>query len=250
MKARKLPKEENYGTSNQSETPNELHNLSETIILNGSEDEQDNETTNHHIKMINSSSEASVDNKNDLTVSNSTRAKSISTMPSKITLPENETRRAASEVPTMKDRNTEHLDSEKPAITSSRDDTRESRKRKGKQVKYVENFDRNRWLCAVNGKGREVKVMILISNRPYVGDRSTSENRSAESSNDLGNDGNQHFCQVCRGFGDVVCCDGCPRVYHQKCIPVQSTSRIALEDRKSTRLNSSHSIASRMPSSA
>ena len=35
----------------------------------------------------------------------------------------------------------------------------------------------------------------------------------------VGHDGNQYYCQVCKGFGDVVCCDGCPKVYHLKCLP-------------------------------
>lgn len=34
-----------------------------------------------------------------------------------------------------------------------------------------------------------------------------------------GNDGNQFNCEMCNGFGDVICCDGCPKVYHQRCIP-------------------------------
>jgi hypothetical protein len=46
----------------------------------------------------------------------------------------------------------------------------------------------------------------------------------------LGNDGNQFYCQVCKDFGDVVCCDGCPRVYHQKCIPTTDPSRQALDN--------------------
>jgi histone-lysine N-methyltransferase SETD1 len=45
----------------------------------------------------------------------------------------------------------------------------------------------------------------------------------------LGNDGNQFWCQVCHEFGDVVCCDGCPRVYHKECIPLDNAARTSLD---------------------
>ena len=45
----------------------------------------------------------------------------------------------------------------------------------------------------------------------------------------LGTDGNLFHCNVCGGFGDVVCCDGCPNVYHQECIPKSDPSRISLD---------------------
>lgn len=44
----------------------------------------------------------------------------------------------------------------------------------------------------------------------------------------LGHDGNNYFCHVCHEFGDVVCCDGCPNVYHPDCIPPEDLSRISL----------------------
>jgi len=37
---------------------------------------------------------------------------------------------------------------------------------------------------------------------------------------DLGNDGNQYICALCQDVGDIVCCDGCPDVYHPACLPV------------------------------
>ena len=232
MKSRKSPTQENYGTTNQSETPGELNDLNETIMLNGSKDEKDNETMNHRLNLANS--DTIVDKNKDSTTGNSTVVEAFSdcatSRPSEIALHNNEDRLANTVMPMMTEKKMEELDKEKSSISSSRDDTRESRKRRAKQVTYTENIDGDRWLCAINETGREIKVKILISNRPFNGDRSTSHNRSKEIANDLGNDGNQHFCQVCRGFGDVVCCDGCPRVYHHKCIPLHSISRVALDN--------------------
>eukprot|EP00531_Pseudo-nitzschia_arenysensis_P002294 CAMPEP_0116142506 /NCGR_PEP_ID=MMETSP0329-20121206/14945_1 /TAXON_ID=697910 /ORGANISM="Pseudo-nitzschia arenysensis, Strain B593" /LENGTH=308 /DNA_ID=CAMNT_0003637747 /DNA_START=217 /DNA_END=1142 /DNA_ORIENTATION=+ len=44
-----------------------------------------------------------------------------------------------------------------------------------------------------------------------------------------GKDGNFHFCKICREVGDVVCCDGCPQVYHPQCLPADSESFAALD---------------------
>ncbi len=52
--------------------------------------------------------------------------------------------------------------------------------------------------------------------------------RTGRSQMVLGHDGNNYFCHVCHGFGDVVCCDGCPNVYHPDCIPPEDPSRISL----------------------
>ena len=35
----------------------------------------------------------------------------------------------------------------------------------------------------------------------------------------VGDDGNLFYCHMCRDVGDVVCCDGCPNVYHPTCVP-------------------------------
>jgi hypothetical protein len=44
-----------------------------------------------------------------------------------------------------------------------------------------------------------------------------------------GHDGNFHYCKVCNEVGDVVCCDGCPHVYHPQCLPEDSDSFAALD---------------------
>ena len=46
----------------------------------------------------------------------------------------------------------------------------------------------------------------------------------------LGQDGNLFYCVVCQDVGDVVCCDGCPHVYHPKCLEKGSRSRTSLEN--------------------
>jgi PHD-finger len=43
----------------------------------------------------------------------------------------------------------------------------------------------------------------------------------------IADDGNFYYCGVCKGPGDVVCCDGCPQVFHQDCVP-EGASRTAL----------------------
>ena len=30
---------------------------------------------------------------------------------------------------------------------------------------------------------------------------------------------NDNYCWICHAGGDVICCDKCPRVYHNKCMP-------------------------------
>jgi len=74
--------------------------------------------------------------------------------------------------------------------------------------------------------GATVSVRIVLANQPYSPSQADSENLDEF----LGVDGNQYYCQVCNGFGDVVCCDGCPRVYHHQCVPLHSPSRESLDN--------------------
>eukprot|EP00977_Amphora_coffeiformis_P019560 scaffold7349_cov173-Amphora_coffeaeformis.AAC.41 len=82
-------------------------------------------------------------------------------------------------------------------------------------------------LKAVMTNGSIVSVNIILN-----GTTLTSADASAiDTVKDgyLGNDGNQFYCQVCQGFGDVVCCDGCPSVFHPHCVP-QGPSKDSLDN--------------------
>ena len=105
-------------------------------------------------------------------------------------------------------------------------------------------------LVAVGELGNSYAVKVIVESRAYVNQAqsmaSLSRKRdslSSENGGDLpaaglpvtavpfmGHDGNLFHCHVCHGFGDVVCCDGCPHVYHPKCIPEDDPSRISLEN--------------------
>ncbi|VEU40973.1 unnamed protein product [Pseudo-nitzschia multistriata] len=61
-------------------------------------------------------------------------------------------------------------------------------------------------------------------------DVSSDQSNSSESlSKHKGKDGNFHYCNICGEVGDVVCCDGCPHVYHPQCLPADSESFAALD---------------------
>ena len=51
-----------------------------------------------------------------------------------------------------------------------------------------------------------------------------------DASKGVGQDGNQFFCEICKGFGNVVCCDGCPKVYHAACIDPSDPARKGLDN--------------------
>lgn len=102
---------------------------------------------------------------------------------------------------------------------------RETRTRKSKNVVYGPN---GTTLQALDIRGRIITLKLILANQPYANE--TTAVPTASPDRFLGHDGNQYFCQVCRGFGDVVCCDGCPRVYHPECVPLESKSRISLDN--------------------
>ncbi|CAN0558489.1 unnamed protein product, partial [Ectocarpus sp. 12 AP-2014] len=43
----------------------------------------------------------------------------------------------------------------------------------------------------------------------------------------VGEDGNHFFCSVCGESGDITCCDECPRVFHEECLPIGTNSHLA-----------------------
>lgn len=107
-------------------------------------------------------------------------------------------------------------------------DKRETRMRK---VKVCANDtpppQNGAFLTAVDRKGNEITVKLILAGHPYI-DSAASDPASPDHA--LGRDGNQYYCQLCRGFGDVVCCDGCPTVYHHECVPLHSLSRKSLDN--------------------
>jgi hypothetical protein len=45
-------------------------------------------------------------------------------------------------------------------------------------------------------------------------------------------DGNVDYCHICRKAGDLVCCDYCPRAFHEGCIPVDESNNTKVERKK------------------
>ena len=100
----------------------------------------------------------------------------------------------------------------------SRKSLRESsRKRKGSNS-----------LTALTTDGSEVSVSVWVEGNVVSADDADASTTTSPVTF-VGNDGNQYYCQICREFGDVVCCDGCPSVYHPRCVPA-GPSRQALEN--------------------
>jgi len=59
--------------------------------------------------------------------------------------------------------------------------------------------------------------------------RSRRRNTPTDLTTYIGDDGNLFFCNYCKEVGEVVCCDGCPRVFHPTCIP-KGISRTSLDN--------------------
>lgn len=70
--------------------------------------------------------------------------------------------------------------------------------------------------------GTPVTIRVIVSEAPL--------DTSAVSPTVVGHDGNNFYCEICNGAGEIVCCDGCPKVYHQTCVEDGSPSRIALDN--------------------
>ncbi|CAM9761643.1 unnamed protein product, partial [Scytosiphon promiscuus] len=45
----------------------------------------------------------------------------------------------------------------------------------------------------------------------------------------VGEDGNHFFCSACGESGDLTCCDECPRVFHEDCLPLGTDSQLAAQ---------------------
>ena len=98
-------------------------------------------------------------------------------------------------------------------------------------------------------KGKDVKVVLVVDGTVLDQHQQQQQSAGVKSQRDtnttdkggrsaqkktapafLGQDGNLFYCVVCQDVGDVVCCDGCPHVYHPKCLEKGSRSRTSLEN--------------------
>jgi Bromodomain/SET domain/PHD-finger len=130
----------------------------------------------------------------------------------------------------VKDENVGLEDDRDSSLSSKRRATHDARKRKSRHDPSAERNLDARGLVALFDQGKEVTVKIFVADQPFQDEEQSSNGQSHAPYATVGNDGNQHYCQVCRDFGDVVCCDGCPRVYHRECLPLQSPSRVSLDN--------------------
>ena len=99
--------------------------------------------------------------------------------------------------------------------------------------KEIDTSFEDRSLVAMDENGREISVRVIFngSHFPYTPPpEGTPDSFKQTTGTTLGYDGNLYYCFVCHGFGDVVCCDGCPRVYHHDCIPLEDPSRRSLDN--------------------
>ncbi|KAL7562547.1 hypothetical protein ACA910_015431 [Epithemia clementina (nom. ined.)] len=83
-------------------------------------------------------------------------------------------------------------------------------------------------LLASRPDGSEIKMKVRLNDKDFTLDGKTAKPVSKKDS--LGKDGNQFNCENCGEFGDVVCCDGCPRVYHPECLPDSHPSSRSLSN--------------------
>jgi len=86
-------------------------------------------------------------------------------------------------------------------------------------------------LKAMSPEGKSIALTIKVGGKIISnGDSTTTEvgTTTTTTSIPLGHDGNTFYCHKCGGVGDVVCCDGCPRVYHGDCVP-EGPSRDTLD---------------------
>jgi hypothetical protein len=81
---------------------------------------------------------------------------------------------------------------------------------------------------------KTVSVKIIVDDLAYhqryltcktsPGDKTTIVQPGA-----VAEDGNEYLCVGCGNAGEIVCCDGCPRVYHVYCLPAEGSSKASLD---------------------
>jgi Bromodomain/PHD-finger len=124
-------------------------------------------------------------------------------------------------------------------VTTGRQDALTSASAEGRRGKYAKGKERPKAsaqadgpeLLAVDSMGRVARVSLVVSGELFnFNPMEGNDEKGATTPTFLGQDGNLFYCVVCRELGDVVCCDGCPAVFHPKCIPLGSASRSSLDN--------------------
>ena len=59
---------------------------------------------------------------------------------------------------------------------------------------------------------------LLKSNDPSFAANATTDNTTMAAPAVVQEDGNVDYCQICRKVGNIVCCDYCPRAFHEACM--------------------------------
>lgn len=71
-----------------------------------------------------------------------------------------------------------------------------------------------------------VTLRVVVNDLPFEKADATTYVPSPS----VGHDGNNFYCEICNGVGEIVCCDGCPKVFHHFCLEEGTPSRIALDN--------------------
>ena len=56
-----------------------------------------------------------------------------------------------------------------------------------------------------------------------MGEKPIVEDTKQSSPEEVIEDGNVEYCQICRKTGGLICCDYCPRAFHEKCLNVKKS---------------------------
>lgn len=86
------------------------------------------------------------------------------------------------------------------------------------------------WFCDQCRPKRKPKSPVKKARRPTYAEVSEEEDDDSEEEESEEEDEDSELdddatCEVCDGTGEVICCDTCPRVYHQDCAELRTVPR-------------------------